>query len=182
MSVFFSQAQACDDHTGSSMEAEHARQVKSTTASLEDTFGLLKDRLGVLVTKKFKDGVPAITIEDIGVLESTLKCTFPEEIKDFFITCGNLKWQGYSFPYVKDPASPMWTFFKEQDCTHKYLVPFCEINDSNGYYCFESRTREVVSFFPNPHQSRCHQTSQKWSSLQHFLIDYLKMLECSQDL
>ena len=182
MSAFLSQAHACDEHHDAAVGTSHAVSTKSDTGTLEDTFSVLKQKLGVLVTRKFKEGVPAITLEDINVLEKELSYSFSQEMKDFFLTCGNLRWQAYNFPYVKSPTSLIWTFFKEQDCASKNLVPFCEINDSNGWFCSDALTKEVVSFFPNSHRSSCHHAVQKWSSLQHFLLDYLKLLESAQDL
>lgn len=179
ISLFLTHAHACDDtHERDKRHAQGSENF-SSSGSLNDTFGLLKKKLGVLVTRKFKDGIPSITSEDIDNLERNLSFAFPHEIRGFFTECGNLRWVIYNFPYAKNPTHSMWSFFNTH-CKDDDLIPFCEIPDSSGYYCFDSSSKKVISYFPKGQNLCCHHSDQEWESLQNFLIDYLDLLQRSQ--
>lgn len=121
------------------MEIESAvgrsREASCVSRELEEVCACLVKTLG-------HTRAPAVTPEALDA------AGVPEhgELRYFFLTCNNLKWQNWDFVFVTRPT--LWTYIHKHSLLEKGLFPITRINDSAGYICFNTRTGQVEDFYP----------------------------------
>ena len=108
----------------------------------------LRDVCAKLVAKLGYTRAPAITCEKLEVLEVPQNAA----LWYFFQICNNLKWKNWDFVNVTRQA--LWTDISKYALLEQGLFPITQINDSNGYICFNTCTGLMEAFYPT-HARAC---------------------------